>query len=199
MPRAADVAELTERDQRGQLAHPIEAHQCAAAGLAAGELAQLALERSDLGVDRVDHRQRDLDPLARVGRQRQALQERAAFGGAQPLRGAADAVMKQRRLDALHPLGSFVDQRVSQPRPRAPLADVLGRDPGLRQLAVGEQLAQPAGVLAIGLGAPLATAQRARLDRLGQMRLSARRDQCVADEQPAGARFTATRTSPQSA
>ena len=57
----------TERDQRGQLAHPVEAHQRLAAGLAARELAQLALQRSDLALDRVDHRQRDLDPFARVG------------------------------------------------------------------------------------------------------------------------------------
>jgi hypothetical protein len=33
----------------------------------------------------------------------------------------------------------------------------------------------------------VATAQRARLDRLGQMRHRARRDQCVTDEQPPGA------------
>ena len=97
--------------------------------------------------------------------------------------------MKQRRLDALHPLGALVDQRVTQPRARAPLADVLGRDPGLRQPAVGEQLAQPPGVLAVGLGAALATPQRARLDRLGQMRLGARGDQRVTHEQPAGARL----------
>jgi hypothetical protein len=42
--QARDVAELAERDQRGQLAHPIQPHQRLAAGLATGELAQLALE-----------------------------------------------------------------------------------------------------------------------------------------------------------
>ncbi|HEY6694427.1 MAG TPA: hypothetical protein VI006_16365 [Solirubrobacteraceae bacterium] len=62
-----------------------------------------------------------------------------------------------------------------------------GRDPRLRQPPLGEQLAQPAGVLAIGLGAPLAPAQRARLDRLGQMRHRARGDQRVTDKQPPGA------------
>src|SRR6266571_5108285 len=36
-----------------------------AAGLVAGEPVQLALERGELGVDRVDERERDLDPLAR--------------------------------------------------------------------------------------------------------------------------------------
>jgi hypothetical protein len=34
--------------------------------LAASELAQLTLERGDLRLDRIDHRQRDLDPFARV-------------------------------------------------------------------------------------------------------------------------------------
>jgi hypothetical protein len=50
------IAELTQRDQRGQLAHAVQTHQRLAAGLAARELAQLALERGDLRVDRVDHR-----------------------------------------------------------------------------------------------------------------------------------------------
>jgi len=36
---------------------------------------------------------------SRVGGQRQALEELASFAGAQLLRAAADAVMKQRRLD----------------------------------------------------------------------------------------------------
>src|SRR4029453_4994529 len=67
------------------------------------------------------------------------------------------------------------------------LAYVLGRDPGLREPAVGEQLAQPARVLAIGLGTTLATAQRTRLDRLAQMRPRPGGDQRVTDEQPPGA------------
>src|SRR4051794_39419810 len=61
----------------GQLAHAVEAHQRLAAGLAAGEPAQLALQRGDLRVDRVDHPERDMDPLARVRRQRQAVEELA--------------------------------------------------------------------------------------------------------------------------
>jgi hypothetical protein len=66
---------------------------------------------------------------------------------------------------------------------------VLGRDPRLRQPPVGEQLAQPLRVLAIGLSAPLAPPQRPRLHRLGQMRHRARRHQRIADEQPARARL----------
>src|SRR5215212_2454899 len=89
----------------------------------------------------------------------------------------------------LHPLRSLVDQRVPQPGPRAPLADMLGRNPRLRQPTIAEQLAQPARVLAIGLGTALATAQRARLHRLGEMWPRARLDQGVTDEQPACGRL----------
>jgi hypothetical protein len=87
----------------------------AAAGLAPGQLAQFALERRDLRLDGVDHRQRDLDPLARVGGHIERVEERAALARAQPLGGSADAVVKQRRSDALKPLGALVDQRVPQP------------------------------------------------------------------------------------
>jgi hypothetical protein len=66
------------------------------------------------------------------------------------------------------------------------LTHVLGRDPRLRQPAIGEQLAQPTRVLAIGLRAPLGTPQRSRLHRLGQMRRRARRDQLLDHEPPAG-------------
>jgi len=64
---------------------------------------------------------------------------------------------------------------------------MLGRDPRLRQPALGEQFAQPPSVLAIGLGAALATTQRARLHRLGQMRHRAGPNERIAHEQPARA------------
>lgn len=99
-----------------QLAHPVESHQRPAARLAACELTQLTLERRHLGVDRVDHRQRDLDPLARVDRELEALQERSALVGAQLLRAAIDTVVKQRRANALKPLRALAEQRVPQPR-----------------------------------------------------------------------------------
>jgi hypothetical protein len=66
---------------------------------------------------------------------------------------------------------------------------VRRRDPGLRQPTVGEQLSQPAGVLAVGLRAPLLATQRARLDRLGEMRNGARLGERLANEQPARARL----------
>jgi hypothetical protein len=85
---------------------------------------------------------------------------------------------------------------VTHPRPRAPLPHVLGRDPRLRQPPVGEQFAQPARVLTIGLGAALAPAQGARLHRLGQMRHRAGGHQRVTDEQPARARLQPRHTPP---
>jgi hypothetical protein len=98
-------------------------------------------------------------------------------------------VVKERRLDSLQPGRALIDQRLAQARAGAPLAHMRRRDPGLRQSALAEQLPQPAGVLAVGLGAPLLAAQRARLDRLGQMRNDARLDQRLADKQPARARL----------
>jgi hypothetical protein len=66
---------------------------------------------------------------------------------------------------------------------------VLRRDPGFGQPSLAQQRAQPARVLAIGLRAPLAPAQRARLDRLGEMGRCASALQCPGDEQPTRARL----------
>jgi hypothetical protein len=93
----------------------------------------------------------------------------------------------ERGLDSLQPARALVDQRLAQPRAGAPLAHVRGRDPGLGQAPLAEQRPQPARVLAVGLGAPLLTPQRARLDRLGEMRHSTRLGQRLAHKQPARA------------
>ena len=66
---------------------------------------------------------------------------------------------------------------------------MLGREPRLRQPPFAEQLAQPLGVRAIGLGAALAAAQRAGLHRLGQVRHRPGPLQAPADKQPARARL----------
>ena len=92
------------------------------------------------------------------------VRRRAQLGGS-----PTDAVVKQRRLYALQPLRAIVDERLAQPRARAPLAHMFWWDPGFRQSPLAEQRAQPARVLAIGLRSALAPAQRARLHRLGQM------------------------------
>ena len=64
---------------------------------------------------------------------------------------------------------------------------MCGRDRGLGQPTLHQQRAQPARVLAVGLGAPLAAAARARLGRLGKVRYGARLTQRLGNEQPAGA------------
>jgi hypothetical protein len=96
-------------------------------------------------------------------------------------------VVKERGLDSLQPAGALVDQGLAQPRAGAPLTHVGRRDPGLGQPALAEQRAQPARILAVGLGAPLPAPQRARLDRLGETRHSTRFGQRLAHKQPARA------------
>jgi hypothetical protein len=135
----------------------------------------------------VDHRERHLDPLAGGGGQLELGEEGAAADAQQPVRHTADAVVKQRRLDPPQPAGALVDERLAQPGAGAPLAHVGGRDPGLGQPALRQQRAQPARVLAVGLGAPLLAAQGARLGRLGQVPDGARLTQRLAHEQPARA------------
>jgi hypothetical protein len=95
--------------------------------------------------------------------------------------------MKERGLDALQPARALVDQRLAQPGAGAPLEHMRGRDQGLRQPPLQEQRAQPPGVLAVGLGAPLPAPQGAGLDRLGQMRDGARLHKRLAHKQPARA------------
>ena len=89
-------------------------------------------------------------------------------------------------MDALLPLAALIDQRVTQPDPGAQIEQVLGRDVGLRQPAGHQQLAQMPRVAAVGLGALLVALQRARLGRLGQMRLGADRAQLLDHEPPPG-------------
>ena len=170
------------------------AHQRLTARLVTREASELALERDQLAVDLVDDRQRDLDPLRGRGRQLERAQERAPVGPQQLVGDVGDAVVKQRRLDPLHPTGALVDQRLAQARPGPPLAHVRRRDPRLRQPPLTQQRPQPARVRAIGLGVALLAAQRARLRRLGQVRDRTRRRQRLAHEQPPVHASTATST-----
>ena len=72
------VAELAQRDQRGDLAHPVLGHQRPAAGLSARERSQIPLDLGELCVEQVDDLKRDLDPLARVDGQLETGEELAA-------------------------------------------------------------------------------------------------------------------------
>jgi hypothetical protein len=123
-------------------------HQRTAAHLAARIGAQLSVERSDLRLERVDHRDRDRDLLARRRGQRLLLEPRSAVARHQlaPLRAA---VVIERRLNALLPLAALIAKRVAQPDPCAQIEQVVGRDPRLGQPRDHHQLAQVPGVRAI--------------------------------------------------
>lgn len=149
----------------------------------AREPSQRSFDLVDLALERVDHPQGDGDPLTSVSRKPQAVEELAALGARDLARGAgADPVVIEHRSDSEQPLGALIDQRLAQMQTRAPLADVLRSDPRLRQPALSQQLAQPHRVLAIGLGATLTTPQRSGLDRLGQVRDTARTGHRLGDE-----------------
>ena len=182
---AARVAELGEDRDRGELADAVEPHQRLAAGLAARVAAQLGGDRRLLGVERVDHRQRDRDLLARRVRQRDPFQPRAVRGPEQAVFLRVPVVIED-RVDALLPLAALIDEAVTQPDPRAQIEQVLRRDVGLRQPPRHQQLAQVPRVGPVGLRALLVALQRARLGRLGQMRLGADRGQLLDHEPPAG-------------
>jgi hypothetical protein len=103
--------------------------------------------------------------------------------------GQAHAVVKEHGVDALQPLGALIDERLAQPHQSAQLEDVFGRDPGLRQPPLEQQVAQMAGVALIGLGSPLRAARRRRVGRLGQLNRDAGALELLDDEAPAGGRL----------
>jgi hypothetical protein len=72
------------------------------------------IERRQLGLVRVDERERDRDLLARRRRQLQTGEPGAGFGAEQPA-ARRDSVVVERGLDALLPLAALVDERVPQP------------------------------------------------------------------------------------
>jgi hypothetical protein len=164
------------------------AHQRLAPGLAPRVRPQLPVQRRDLRLERVDHRQRHRDLLARGLRQRLRLKPRAPVADQQrtPLRAA---VVIQRRLDPLLPLRALLRQRVAQPDPGAQIEDVIGRDPRLRQPRDHQQLAQMPGVGAIVLRALLRPPQPRGLRRLRQMNHRADAAQLLDHEPPAGRRL----------
>jgi hypothetical protein len=92
------------------------AHQRPAAGLAPGIGAKVRIQRRQLGFVRVDQGERDRDLLARCWRQLKRREPGACLGAEQP--GARrGTVVIERRLDALLPLATLVDERVAQPDP----------------------------------------------------------------------------------
>ena len=66
---------------------------------------------------------------------------------------AKRSVRSNRGVDPLDPHPTLIDQRLVQPHPFPPLQHDRRRDPGLRQLAVLQQVAEQLGVGPVGLGA----------------------------------------------
>ena len=90
-------------------------------------------------------------------------------------------------MDPLHPGGVLGPQVVIQLQQRPAFQDVAGRDPALRQPALGQQHPQVPAVGLVGLGVPLAAAGEGGVGRLGQMRRDAGRGQLLRDIPPPGA------------
>jgi hypothetical protein len=76
---------------------------------------------------------------------------------------------------------------VIQLQQRPALQDVPGRDPALRQPALGQQLPEVPGAGLAGLGVPLAATGERGVSRLGDVRRDAGRGQLLRDVPPAGA------------
>ena len=132
---AARIAQFGEDRRRGHRADTVElAGQGTAAGLAAGEGPQRAVDRRKLAVELVEHPQVQVDGLAACGRQLDA-RKRIASGGGARLEAGRHALVEELRLQPLQPGRALIDQRLAQPRAGAQLEDLHGRDPRLRQLA----------------------------------------------------------------
>ena len=90
-------------------------------------------------------------------------------------------------MDPLRPGGALTAQVVVQLEQRPALQDVAGRDPALRQPALGQQRPQVPRVGLIGLGVPLAAAGERGVGRLDQVRRDAGRGQLLGHIPPARA------------
>ena len=142
------------------------------------------VQRRDLGVERVDHRERDLHLLAgaRFQRLRGEPREPVTVHQVPALRAA---VVIEHRLDPLLPFAALLRQGVAQPDAGAEIEDVIGRDPRLREPAGHQQLPQMPGVRTVALRALLAPPQGRGLRRLGQVHPRADRVKLLDDEPPA--------------
>jgi hypothetical protein len=104
--------------------------------------------------------------------------------------------VEQHRVDALHPGRMLAAQVMVGLQHRPAFQDVPGRDPVLRQPALGQQYPQVPAVGLVGLGVPLAAAGERGISRLGQMRSDAGRGQLLRDIPPPGAPLHCERNVP---
>ena len=74
------------------------------------------IQRRDLRLERLGHRDRDLDLLARSIRDVDLLEPGAALAAQEVQLGAVrQPVVVEHRADALLPLAALIDERVTQP------------------------------------------------------------------------------------
>src|SRR6266542_5312311 len=183
---AASIAELRQDRGRAHRPDPVQAcDQGAAAGLAAGEGAELSVERRQFAIDRVDHPQRQRDELA-PGRGELRPRERLPAGARARPQPGRHTLVEELRLQPLLPGGALLDQRLAHPHARAQLEQVRRWDPRLRQLARAQQPQLQITVGAVGLRPPLPPPLGRRLRRVAQMRAVAGTLDLLDDEPPAG-------------
>ena len=140
------------------------------------------------GVQRVGHVQGGGDLLLpgrgqALGRSR-PQRGQALFGAQRALAQGRGALVEQDRVDALRPGGVLAAQVMVGLQQGPAFQDVTGRDPALRQPALGQQHPQVPAVGLVGLGVPLAAAGERGVGRLGQMRRNAGRGQLLHDIPP---------------
>ena len=111
----------------------------------------------------------------------------ALLGAQRALAQGRGALVEQHRVDPLHPGGVLGPQVVIGLQQRPAFQDAAGRDPALRQPALGQQHPQVPAVGLVGLGVPLAAAGERGVGRLGQMRRDPGRGQLLGDIPPPGA------------
>jgi len=177
--------------QRGERPDPVQPRgQHPGAGQVPGGIKQLMPDHVHPGLQRLDHLQRgghlQLPGRGQMGRG--SPQRGYPLPGAQRSRAQGrGALVEQHRVDALHPGGVLAAQIMVGLQQRPAFQDVPGRDPALRQPALGQQHPQMPRVGLAGLGVPLAAARGSGAGRLGQVRRGAGRGQLLADIPPPGA------------
>ena len=120
------------------------------AGQVPGGIEQLVPHRVQPGLQRVDHLQRggdlQLPGRGQVRGRRGPQRGHALLGAQRALAQRRGALVEQHRVDPLRPGGVLAAQVVVQLQQRPALQDVAGRDPALRQPALGQQHPQVPGV-----------------------------------------------------
>ncbi len=183
----ARVAQLGPDRHRGDRADAeLGGAQRPAAGLAARDHIQLAAQRVQLGGEPVDLAQRGAGGLPTGRGQLHPGDCGTALRGGHA-RGHRDALVEQGRRDPLMPRAALIEQVLVQPDGGPGFQHVARRDPGLGQVPGGQVRPQVPAVGLIGLGVPLAAAQRRGVSRLGQVRDDPRGEQFLDHITPPGA------------